>query len=232
MGNVDDVYDLSVSGAVGNAGIYEEWEATLDNVSLFVPRGESRITVLHVTAPENAKTRTWNTLTITVTSRMQPPVTDNDTAIAYVLQLEPRTFQTGIKISVEAAVIAIDVWPPIWDFGVIAEAEIRQTSKPFTIRNVGNVPVNVSIYSVDAVSRPGELVTKWVPSDTGVIGVDLYTMWYKTVGWNVLSKTPSLVADNLPPGGQSKFDLKIQAPRVITVPAKMWAVIRLVAMNA
>jgi hypothetical protein len=234
MGNINDVYDLSALEVVrDDASVYENWGVTLDNVSLFVPPGESRITMLRVTAPENVKTRVWNTLTITATSRADPMVTDSDICFAHVLGFEPMTLQTGVKVLVEAEIIAIDVWPPIWDFGVMTEAEVKSTDlDAFVVRNVGNKTVSVAIQGADAVSRSGEPIARWTLSETGEVGVDVYAMWYKTIDWKVLSTSPSLIAESLSPGGQKAFALRIQAPRTITAQARMWTMITLTVIRA
>jgi hypothetical protein len=233
-GNVDDVYDLSVSEFVrDNTSVYPKWGAALDNTQLFIRRGESRITMLRATVPKHAKTCIWNTLTVTATSRSDNSIVDSDSRDVHVLRLKPRTHRAGIKILVEAEVLAVEVQPSIWDFGLMSETEVKQTDNgAFTIKNVGNKPIDVTIEGADAVSKDGEPVTRWKLSDSGEVGIDVYAMWYRTDDWRVLSKSPSVVARDLPPGGEKVFDLKIQAPRTISTPAKMWTKVVVEVMRA
>lgn len=232
-GNVDDYYDLSVDEFVrDNTGTYPDWGAWLEDNQIFVPHQEARITQLHVVVPDDAKTSIWNTLTVTAVSKADNTVTDSDDCDAHVRKIGPLIPQAWIKVMVEAEIIAIEVWPVEYDFGVMKDSRTKETAADyFTVRNVGNVMVDVLIRGSDAYSRPGEPVTKWTLSGTGATGVDVYAMWVLPTLQD-LRKVDDLLKNDLAAGGEHKFGLKIQAPSTITVPAKMWTIVYLTAIRA
>jgi len=86
-GRVDNyiitVSNKSTSGRTYNLIIEntETWPWTLDNSSLTIPAGENRTTILHVTVPSGAAVCTFNRITITAKSALNP--SENDVTICY-----------------------------------------------------------------------------------------------------------------------------------------------------
>jgi hypothetical protein len=126
-----------------------------------------------------------------------------------------------------------------YDFGLLDESQTKETWwTQFTVSNVGNVNVKLLIRATDASNQPGEPVANWVLSDTGSIGVDVYAMtlipfsYFPNVSEHVLGKVDQLLVDGMNPGSEYSFGLKVQAPSVITTPAKMWASVVLTAQRA
>jgi hypothetical protein len=148
---------------------------------------------------------------------------------AHCLEPGPRIPEGVIEIAVEAEVVAIDVWPLKYDFGVMDEAEVKTTAPSpfFTVRNTGNVTVNIFAKGTDAQSMPGEPVTTW--DLKSAIGVDEYMLELDSL---VLSKVDQLAFGGVNPGDERQFDLTIHSPSVITTPARMWARVVLTAVAA
>jgi hypothetical protein len=234
IGNVPDNYTLDVTENVRDGErVYPDWGATLEDSTFELAAGEIKSTKLSVIVPTGARTSIWNTLTVTATSDIDPGISDSEARDAHVLEPGPLIPQGTIELLVEAEIIAIDLWPTSWDFGILDETEDNETTDNyFTLRNVGNEPVNITITGSDAQSRPGEPVTTWRLKDT--MGTDEYAMKFENAAgvWTVLKTTPSLGWPGVQPGEEYDFDLWIQAPSVITVPAKMWTIVTLTAVEA
>jgi len=231
LGNVEDTYSLSVSQNVrDNERGYNAWSYTLEPSSLTLPGCNFGQAILEVTIPSDLKTCVWNDITVTATGT---GVSDDATVQAHVLVPGPRVPQGWIKLTVEVEVIAIEVWPTSWNFGILDEAEIAQTASDyFTVRNVGNKDVNITIAGNDAKSEPGAPVATWTLDELGNIGLDRYVMWFGSPPATILDKTGKTLVSGLKPGEEYNFGLKIQAPSSITVPSRMWTVVTLTAVRA
>jgi hypothetical protein len=126
-----------------------------------------------------------------------------------------------------------------FDFGLLDESQTMETGwTQFTVRNVGSVTVKLLIRASDATNQPGEPVTNWILSDTGSIGVDVYAMtlipfsFFPNLSEHVLGKVDQLLVDDMTPGSEYNFGLKVQAPSVITTLARMRASVVLTAQRA
>jgi hypothetical protein len=126
-----------------------------------------------------------------------------------------------------------------FDFGLLDESQTKETGwTQFTVTNVGSVTVKLLIRASDASNQPGEPVTNWILSDTGSIGVDVYAMtlipfsFFPNPSQIVLGKADQLLVDDMTPGSGYSFGLKVQAPSVITTPARMRASVVLTAQRA
>ncbi|MDI6820306.1 MAG: hypothetical protein QMC89_05320 [Candidatus Hodarchaeaceae archaeon] len=221
LGNVDDNYNLSLYQRVwDNNRDYDNWYGEIEDNRLEVPAcsiGQAR---LKLTIPSGLRTGVRNDIVVTATSENYSAITDNDDVTAFVLVPGPRIPQAWAKVTVEAEVKAIELWPTTWDIGVLDETEIAKSDN-FTVRNVGNVDVRVDIIGSDAKSAPGEPVTSWTLAQA--IGVDTYAMKFDN---SPLLKTPSTLA-TLAPSQEYTFVLTLQAPGVITVPSRMWTIVTL-----
>lgn len=188
--------------------------------------------------PEGLETSVRIDINVQVVSLGDPltqyvPRDCNDNAFVdiHVVRSIPKIPQGVIKIEVETEIIAIQVWPTYWDFGVLDEAETASTTGgEFTVRNIGNQPVDVSIAGNDAKSAPGELVTTWTLSVDGGVGLDIYAMWFGPP--STVLKTTAQSLCNLQVSEEYNFDLAIQAPSGITVPSRMWTTVNLTAVEA
>jgi hypothetical protein len=186
---------------------------------------------LHVTVPSDAKTSEWDTITVDIESLWTNAYAEY-TVKAHAVEQGPRIPEGQIEISVEAQIIAIEVWPNQWPVGVLDEDKIAYTvDDAFTVRNTGNVDEKISIKGTDAQSMPGEPVTTWTLDPTGTIGLDRYAMWVLPSNM-VLTTTPQVLVPLLSPSDESTFGLKIQAPSAMTTPARMWARVKLTAVKA
>ena len=127
-------------------------------------------------------------------------------------------------------VIAIDIWPVQWEIGVLDEGE-NALSPLFTVRNTGNVNEDILVRADDARSMPGEPVTTWTLGSA--IGIDTYTLEWQDGGltWTLLTKSNQELIDNLPPGDEETFNLRLTAPSAITTPARMWTRVFLTAVE-
>jgi len=202
---------------------------------------------LSVKIPDDARTSWWNDITVTVTNKENIEESkyielhDSVTVQAHVLEPGPRIPEGVIEIAVEAEVVAIDVWPISYDFGVMDEHKENYTGDTyFTIRNVGNVKENILVRGTDAQSMPGEPVTSWELSDLAE-GIDQYRLacyGAEVVGGRLwlddeMPEWPKpLFTDSLCPGCERQFGVWIQTPSVITTPARMWARIKITAIAA
>ena len=231
LGNVEDTYSLSVSQNVrDNERGYDPWDYSLEPTSLTLPGCNFGQAILEVTIPSVLKTCVWNDITVTATGT---GVSDDATVQAHVLVPGPRVPQGWIKLTVEVEVIAIEVWPTSWNFGILDESENAQTASDyFTVRNVGNKDVNITIAGNDAKSEPGAPVATWTLDELGNIGLDRYVMWFGSPPATLLDKTGKTLVSGLKPGEEYNFGLKIQAPSSITVPSRMWTVVTLTAVRA
>jgi uncharacterized membrane protein len=204
------------------------WEAAIDTTSfLGVAAGATVQTYLRATVPSDAKTSEWDNITITASVPGATP--DVEWVMAHALEPGPRIPEAVIEISVEAQVVSIEVWPNAWNFGVLDEDKTAATpTNYFTVRNTGNVSENIYVAGTDAQSMPGEPVTTWTLSPS--IGVDHYVLSLTGVG--PLDKTGTQQIDGpLAEGSELTFGLSIQAPSVITTPARMYARIKLTAVS-
>jgi len=235
-GNIPETLTLTVNDiatGVSSASTIPRtpgWGATIDNlVFQSVAPCTKVITYLRVTVPSDAKTSEWDTIFVTVDDGMG--VTDTENVRAHAVEPGPRIPEGVIEISVEAQVIAIEVWPNTWDFGVLDEDKTGTTDNDyFTVRNTGNVNEKIQIKGTDAQSMPGEPVATWTLDDVS-IGLDQYMMWVNPVHM-ALSKSNQDLVTTLIPGTESMFGLEIQAPSAISTPARMWARVKLTAIMA
>jgi len=238
LGNVGDTYTLTLAQDVEG----EDWvnEITEDGIvieNIYVPLCSWGQAWIAVYVPIDAITSDTNTITVTATSQTEQEVSDDDTCSAHVLVPGVRVPNAWIKLTVETEVIAIQVWPiastAANDFGILDEAE-DATRGPFTVRNVGNKAVNVTITGSDAKSQPGEPTATWILADDGLISTDIYAMFYGTgtPPIEVLNKTGDTLVSPLAVGAEYDFNLNMQAPAAITVPARMWTIVTLSAVEA
>ncbi len=233
-GNVPDVYTLDFSQHVYDlGGVYEPWTGGLSETIIALDAYEEASILLTLTVPDTLEMRTGvhNDINITVVSQTDQEVNDEQDVTAQVRQQMPHVPQGEIKLQAVAGYVAIDIWPTYYDFGVLNEMEERATPPDyFTIRNVGNVYVDVSIVGMDATSKPGEPAAKWALGD-GAIGVDMYALWWTKGGEPVdtVTKDEKELIDLLAPSGETQFDLMIQAPSTFTTPAKMWMKVAITA---
>jgi hypothetical protein len=230
-GNVADNFEWScvdvVSGRSSASALRTSWGAAVDNTGPFeVDPCKKTISYLRVTVPSDAKTSEWDTITVDISGTKG--AYDDYTVMAHVVEPGPRIPEGVIEISVEAQVIAIEVWPNTWPVGVLDEAETGITGNDyFTVRNTGNVAENILIRGTDAQSMPGEPVTTWTLAST--IGLDQYRMWFDVTQ---LSKTNQQIDGSVAPSSERTFGLTIQAPSAISTPARMWARVKLTAIKA
>jgi hypothetical protein len=225
------VVEENLTGVSSASGPRSKWGATLDDDNFALDAFTKGTTYLRVTVPENAKTCEWDTITVTIIKVDNVDVTDNVTVKAHALEPGPRIPEGVVEISVEAQVVAIDVWPVKYDFGVMDEHKMSATDNAyFTVRNTGNVDEDIYARGTDAQSMPGEPVTTWTLSDVSV-GIDQYMLKIDPVGIQ-LSKSDKLIWNDVAPGDEEFFGLKINTPSVITTPARMWARVKLTAVVA
>lgn len=238
MGNVKNIYYFDpVSQIISGRGRYSpggDWVGGLDKqTTKELKPGEEETILLRLHIPEGEQTCTWNDIDVRATSIYDPTCTDIAWTKAQVLELEPRIPEEEIKLQVEAGIVAIDVRPTYYDFGVLQEDEQAETPPNFfTIRNVGNENVMVMIRGTDAVSKPGEPVAKWfLGADTGV---DTYVMYWTEGGiiaGRVTTKDQPMLKSKLLAHTETYFDIKIITPSTFTVPAKMWMKVILTAIK-
>jgi len=221
-GNVSDNYNLSFSQYVYDKVTgYIDWDGSLETTRVELGQGEEASILLNLDIPGDLRTCVQNEITVEVISETDEMISDTASVEAQVLELKPRIPQGEIQLQAVAGIVAIDIWPTEYDFGVFNEMDARWTEETeFTIRNVGNVDVEVWIEGTDAVSKPGEPAAKWTLGD-GVIGVDTYAMWRIPADITVTTDEKQLT-DNLVPHDETYFGLKVQAPSTFTAPAKMW----------
>ena len=233
-GNVPDTYDLDFSQYVYDlVDVYPEWLGGLSEITIALDAYEEASILLTLTVPdtEDMRTGVHNDIDITVISQTDPEINDTQQVTAQVRQQMPHVPQGEIKLQAVAGYVAIDIWPTYYDFGVLNEMELANTPPDyFTIRNVGNVYVDISIVGTDATSKPGEPAAKWTLGD-GAIGIDTYAMWWTEGGEiiNTVTKDEKELIGQLDPSDETQFDITIQAPSTFTTPAKMWMKIKLTA---
>lgn len=226
-GNMPNTFILEVD---------DDWGATLDETYTGILDAFTKwTTILSVTVPENARTCDWDNILVTVTKEGMPDITDSVMVRAHCLEPGPRLPEGVIEIAVEAEVVAIDIDPVKFDFGVMDEHKWKATDDDwFTLRNTGNVKENILIAGTDAQSMPGEPVTTW-ELDALSTGVDQYMLEVIPDGV-FLEEYPLLSGDpiwtEIAPGSEVTFGLKIYTPIVITTPARMWARVKLTAIAA
>ena len=231
LGNVDETQHLTISQHVYD---YDhdplpEWWYQLSEEYVFVPACSiaQAWVELEVPSTPEMKTGVKNDIDVRVECVGYESVcNDTDWVTAHVLVPGARIPEAWLKVTVEAEVKAIQLWPTAWDIGILDETEIAGPSPLFTVRNTGNVPVLVLINGSDAKSAPGEPIATWTLSNVGAIGVNTYAMWYDG---NVLTTGPSPLF-GLVPTQEKTFVLWLQAPGVITVPARMWTIVTLRAI--
>lgn len=225
LGNVGDTYSLSLAQDVSEG---EPWDNVIPE-EVYVPLCSWEQAWIAVWVPMDAKTSVTNTITVTATGT---GVSDSDSCSAHVLVPGVRVPNAWIKLTVETEVIAIQVWPIAStasnDFGILDEME-ENTRGPFTVRNVGNKAVDVTITGSDAKSQPGEPTATWILATDGIVGTDIYGMWFENI---VLNKAGDTLVSPLAVGEEYDFNLKMQAPAAITVPARMWTIVTLSAVEA
>jgi len=232
-GNVPDTYTLDFSQYVYDlVDTYGDWAGGLSETTIALDAYEEASILLTLTVPDTPEMRTGvhNDIDVWVYSQTQE-IGDEQEVTAQVRQQMPHVPQGEIKLQAVAGYVAIDIWPTYYDFGVLNEMEQRATPPDyFTIRNVGNVYVDVSIVGMDATSKPGEPAAKWALGD-GAIGVDMYALWWTSGGEPVdtVTKEEKILDSLLEPGNQTYFDLMIQAPSTFTTPAKMWTKVAITA---
>ena len=233
-GNVPDTYDLDFSQYVYDlVDVYPEWLGGLSEITIALDAYEEASILLTLTVPdtEDMRTGVHNDIDITVISQTDPEINDTQQVTAQVRQQMPHVPQGEIKLQAVAGYVAIDIWPTYYDFGVLNEMEQRATPPDyFTIRNVGNVYVDVTIVGMDATSKPGEPAAKWTLGDWA-IGVDMYALWWTSGGEIVdsVTKEEKILTDELAPSDETQFDLMIRAPSTFTTPAKMWMKVAITA---
>jgi len=232
-GNAPDDFMWScsdvLSGKSSASAPRSDWGAKLDSTSpVSLDPCTKAINYLRVTVPGDAKTSEWDTITVDIEGLDTPR--KEYIVKAHVVEPGPRIPEGVIEISVEAQIVAIEVWPNTWDFGVLDEDKVGNTPTDnyFTVRNTGNVDELIKIKGTDAQSMPGEPVTMWTLSDVS-IGVDQYMMWVP--GVFDLSKTNKDLV-TLSRSAEYSFGLGIRAPSAITTPARMWARVKLTAVKA
>ena len=230
LGNTTNFYTIEASGIV------YDYQGTIDTIDPVVeppyvelPPCNWAQVVIDIVVPENLEMSTRIDVTVSVTSQYGACY-DEATVDVHVVRGIPPIPQGVIKLEVEAELLAIQVWPTYWDFGVLDETETASTPADyFTVRNIGNTPVDVTIAGNDAYSSPGELTTTWVLDDLGNIGLDRYTMDYDST---LLTKAGSLLVGNLVVSQEYTFDLTLTAPSSISVPSRMWTLVNLTAVKA
>jgi len=230
LGNTVNTYTVDVNNVVIDAN--REYEPAVISVT---PEGPIELqpcnwaqVVIDLDVPEGLEMSTRIYVTVDVDSVLEvaPDCADSAEVEVHVVRGIPPIPQGVIKLEVETEIIAIQVWPTYADFGILDEAETA-ISGPFTVRNIGNKPVDVTITGNDAKSSPGELTTTWDLSPD--LGLDRYKMWFNGT---VLDKAGKLLVGSLQVSEEYNFDLTIQAPSSITVPSRMWTLVNLMALEA
>jgi len=231
-GNMPDTYDLGIIQDVWDlVGTYPDWAGGLSQTTVELDAYEEASILLTLTVPDTEDMRTGVHNDILVWVGSQQGVYDEQDITAQVRQQMPHVPQGEIKLQAVAGYVAIDIWPTYYDFGVLNEMEERATPADyFTLRNVGNVYVDVTIVGMDATSKPGEPAAKWTLGD-GFVGVDMYALWWTSGGEPVdtVTKEEKILTDELAPSDETQFDLMIQAPSTFTTPAKMWMKVAITA---
>jgi len=238
LGNVDSDYALTVSQDVfDETGPYPIWPYVIEPPVVSVPACSIGQAWVEFIIPMDLKTSVRNIIDIRATNLVDPLCTDVDYVEAHVLVPGARIPNAWMKVTVEAEVKAIELWPDQWSIGILDETDYV-VSPVYTVRNTGNVNVDVLICGQDAKSAPGEPVTTWTLSDDGSIGVNVYGMAFgpplgpmsALPNKAAPAPTEALLVANLLPTQQYDFKLALQAPGVITVPAKMWTIVTLRAI--
>jgi len=233
LGNTTNIYTISAGNTV-----YDFNRVYNPAVMTVTPPGPIEIppcnwyqVIIDLEIPLGLETSTMIDVWVLVQSLIEPMCYDEALVQVHVVRSIPKIPQGVIKLEVETEIIAIQVWPDYYDFGVLDEAETASTPADyFTVRNIGNEPVNVFIQGNDAKSSPGELVTTWELDELGSIGLDRYVMWFDAT---VLSDEASqLLFGNMAVSEERTFDLTLQAPSSITVPSRMWTLVNLTALEA
>jgi len=240
-GNAPNVFEWSLlevlEGVSSASAPRSDWGAALDStIPVALDPSTKAINYLRVTVPSDAKTSEWNTITVDIHDSGN--VYDEYTVRAHVVEPGPRIPEGVIEISVEAQIIAIEVWPNTWNVGVLDEDKHGYTldNAYFTVRNTGNVDEKILIKGTNAQSMPGEPVATWT-LDSFSIGLDQYMMWVNDITPRHIPLSTSnqdlvTLTTTLGPTYEYKFGLEIQAPSAITTPARMWARVKLTAIKA
>ena len=231
LGNVPNTYQITATNDVMDYNrTYDDALITVEPYIVELPPCNWAQVVIDLTVPDDLEMSTRIYVTVTVQSTIYEECYDEKEVEVHVVRGIAPIPQGVIKLEVETEIIAIQVWPTYYDFGVMDEAEIASTSAGyFTVRNIGNKPVDVTIAGTDAQSSPGELTTTWMLDDLGNIGLDRYAAWYDS---SKLTKAGSLLVGNLHVSEEYTFDLTIQAPSAISVPSRMWTLVNLTAVEA
>jgi len=232
LGNVDETQVLTIDQNVWDVNrTYPDWVYVIEPPVQVIPACSIGQAWMEFLVPMDLKTSVRNDITVTATCLEDPlNCNDTDSVSAHVLVPGARIPEAWMKVTVDAEVKAIQLWPTAWDIGVLDETQ-DATSGIYTVRNTGNVPLVVTISGDDAKSAPGEPTAKWTLGPA--IGVDTYDMEYfgELAVWLDVPKGPAsgLLMD-LVPTEEDTFQLWLQAPGVITVPARMWTIVTLRAI--
>jgi len=234
LGNTVNSYTISASNVVSDYNrVYNPAVMTVTPDYVMIEPCNWAQVIIDLEIPLGLETSTMIDVLVVADSVLQqaPYCYDEAMVDVHVVRSIPKIPQGVIKLEVETEIIAIQVWPDYWDFGVLDEDETASTPADyFTVRNIGNEPVNVFIQGNDAKSSPGELVTTWEMDELGNNGLDRYVMWFDAT---VLSDEASqLLFGNMAVSEERTFDLTIQAPSSITVPSRMWTLVNLTALEA
>jgi len=232
LGNTTNIYTISASALVYDFNrVYGPIPVTLTPDYVVIPPCNWAQVIIDIEIPLGLETSTMIDVLVEVQSLIEPQCYDYAEVDVHVVRSIPKIPQGVIKLEVETEIIAIQVWPDYWDFGVLDEAEPASTPADyFTVRNIGNEPVNVFIRGNDAYSAPGELTTTWMLDDLGNIGLDRYVLKWNSV--NTLTHADQLLFGNLVVSEERTFDLTLTAPSSITVPSRMWTLVNLTALEA
>jgi len=231
LGNTTNIYTISASALVYDFNrVYGPIPVTLTPDYAVIPPCNWAQVIIDIEIPLGLETSTMIDVLVEVQSLIEPQCYDYAEVDVHVVRSIPKIPQGVIKLEVETEIIAIQVWPAYWDFGVLDEAETASTPADyFTVRNIGNEPVNVFIRGNDANSSPGELVTTWLLDDLGNIGLDRYVLKWDSTN---LTHADQLLFGNMAVSEERTFDLTITAPSSITVPSRMWTLVNLTALEA
>lgn len=228
-GNTVENFALAVSEALSgvshSSAPRSSWGASLDNTNFILNPETKAVTYLRVTVPGDAKTAERDNITVTISNGVS--ATDNYMVSALVLEPGPRLSEGVIEIAISAQILAVQVWPNIYDFGVMDENKTATTGPNyFTVRNTGNVNEKIVVRGMNARSMPGEPVTKWIldPSSTGV------NHYMLELDNTILTNADQPIWENVTPGSENQFGVTIHTPAAVSTPATMWLRIKLVAL--
>jgi len=235
-GNIGEVFTLDVAEVLENVSsdcTHTEWGAALDNNSMALAAFQKSTTYLRVTVPECSKTSEWNTITVSLTGSLgghtDPKATASYSVQAHVMEPGPMIPENVLELTTDVEVVAMACLGGHWhDFGIMPEGDMQSTAPDaFTVRNIGNVNVNIMGRGVDAQSQPGEPVATWELVTTGC-DLDKYELRFDpdgTYGSVTKNLTKSLYKNlwfNVPEGEEVEYGVTISTPTIITTPARMW----------